>query len=349
MSDVAARAEVSVGTVSNVLNRPEVVSLATRERVQAVITAMNYVPNERARQLRAGTSSTIGFVMLDAGNPFFMEVARGAERSASALGLTVLLGNSDADSEREENYLAAFELQRVRGVLVSPTRDISTRVRSLRERRIPSILIGRAHTPVEATSVSVDDVAGGQLAVQHLVDLGRTRVAFVAGPLHIRQVTDRLAGAQAAIAGSAAATLELLSAPPVSIQALSIQAGRLVGQEIADRPKARRPDAIFAANDLLALGILEAFAMSGSAIRVPDDIALVGYDDIMYARSAVVPITSVRQPSAEMGSTAIRLLLEEASDLSIAPREVVFQPELIERASTVPVTVTGMMTVTGPS
>ena len=330
MSDVAARAEVSVGTVSNVLNRPEVVSLATRERVQAVIAAMNYVPNERARQLRAGTSSMIGFVMLDAGNPFFMDVARGAERSASALGLTVLLGNSDDDSSREENYLEAFELQRVRGVLVSPTRDISARVRSLRERRIPSILIGRAHSPTEASSVSVDDVAGGLLAAQHLVDLGRTRLAFAAGPLHIRQVTDRLAGAQAAVAGSASVTLELLSAP-----SLTIQAGRVVGQEIADRAPSQRPDAIFAANDLLALGILEALAMSDYPIRVPDDIALVGYDDIAYARAAVVPITSVRQPSAEMGSTAIGLVLEEASDLGLAPREILFEPELIQRASTV--------------
>jgi LacI family transcriptional regulator len=329
VSDVAARADVSVGTVSNVLNRPEVVSAPTRERVQAVIAAMNYVPNERARQLRAGTSSIIGFVMLDAGNPFFMDVARGAEKTASARGMTVLLGNSDDDGLREESYLEAFELQRVRGVLVSPTRDISARVRSLRERGIPSILVGRAQSPTAASSVSVDDVAGGTLAAQHLIGLGRTRLAFVAGPLHIRQVTDRLAGAQAAVACAATTTLELLSAP-----SLSVQAGRIIGHQLAERKVHDRPDAIFAANDLLALGILEAFTLSEPTIRVPDDIALVGYDDIEYARSAIVPITSVSQPSAQMGSTAIRLLLEEASDLSLDPREVIFQPHLVERAST---------------
>ncbi len=330
VNDVAARANVSVGTVSNVLNRPEMVAIATRERVEAVIAAMNYVPNERARQLRAGTSSMIGFVMLDAGNPFFMDVARGAENAASALGLTVLLGNSDDDASREDSYLEAFELQRVRGVLVSPTRDIGARVRSLRERRIPSILIGRAHSPAAASSVSVDDVAGGLLAAEHLIGLGRTRLSFVAGPLHIRQVTDRLAGAQSAVARSSAATLELFGAT-----SLSIQAGRVIGRQIAGRRPRDRPDAIFAANDLLAIGILEAITLSEVPIRVPDDIAIVGYDDIEYARSAVVPITSIRQPSAEIGATAIRLLLEEASDLSLEPRDVTFQPCLIERASTV--------------
>ncbi len=329
VSDVAARADVSVGTVSNVLNRPEVVSAATRQRVEAAIAAMNYVPNERARQLRAGTSSMIGFVMLDAGNPFFMDVARGAERAASALGLTVLLGNSDDDSSREESYLEAFELQRVRGVLVSPTRDLGARLRSLRERRIPAILIGPAPSPTASSTVSVDDVSGGRLAAEHLLGLGRTRLAFVGGPLHIRQVTDRLAGAQVALSRSETATLELLSAT-----SLSIQAGRLVGSQIAERSARARPDAIFAANDLLALGILEAFALADATIRVPDDIALVGYDDIDYARSAVVPITSVRQPSAEMGATAIRLVLEEAADLELEPRDIVFQPHLIERAST---------------
>lgn len=173
----------------------------------------------------------------------------------------------------------------------------------------------------------VDDVAGGRLAVEHLLDIGRRRIAFVGGPLALRQVADRLAGARDAVAGVPGARLEVLEG-----SALSVLEGRRTGDQLAARPASERPDAVFAANDLLAVGLLQALVMRGSA-RVPDDIALIGFDDIDFASATIVPLSSIRQPSRLIGQTALGILLEESDDPALAPRQVVFQPELVVRES----------------
>lgn len=326
--DVAARAGVAVGTVSNVLNRPERVSDAVVARVHDAIRDLGYVRNDAARQLRAGRSSSVGLVVMDARNPFFTDVARGAEDAAAELGLTVLLGDSDEKPERETAYLDLFQEQRVRGVLVSPLGDIRTQLHRIRAAGTPVVLVDRRAEDASLSSVSVDDTAGGRAAAAHLLEIGRTRLAFVGGPLELRQVADRLEGARAAIAEKPGATLEVLATP-----ALSVIEGRRLGERLLDRPAQQRPDAIFAANDLLAMGLLQALVMNGGA-RVPDDIALIGFDDIDFAAAAVVPLSSVRQPSDLIGRTALGILVDEADDRSLAPRQVVFQPELVIRAST---------------
>lgn len=326
--DVAALAGVSVGTVSNVLNRPTKVAESTVVKVQRAIDILGFVRNDAARQLRAGRSRSIGLVVLDVANPFFTSVARGAEEAADAAGLSVLLGNSDDDVTRENSYLDLFEEQRVHGVLISPIGDDVQRLGRLHARGIPAVLVDRPTEDARFSSVAVDDVAGGRVAVEHLLSGGRRRILMVAGPAGIRQVRDRLAGAREAVANTAGATLEVLST-----SSLTVLEGRAVGESIASRPIDERPDAIFAANDLLAVGVLQAFAFGGS-LRVPDDIALVGYDDIDFAAAAVVPLTSVRQPSALIGRTAVELLLREGEEPD-APREhVVFDPQLVVRAST---------------
>jgi LacI family transcriptional regulator len=326
--DVAALAGVSVGTVSNVLNRPTKVSESTVAKVQRAIDILGFVRNDAARQLRAGRSRSIGLVVLDVANPFFTSIARGAEEAAEAAGLSVLLGNSDDDASREASYLDLFEEQRVHGVLISPIGEGLERLERLRARGIPAVLVDRPTDDPRFDSVAVDDVAGGRLAVEHLLSLGRRRILMVAGPVGIRQVRDRLAGARTAVDRTPGASLEV-----VSTSALTVLEGRAVGGAVAARDAADRPDAIFAANDLLAVGVLQAFAF-GSSIRVPDDIALVGYDDIDFASAAVVPLTSVRQPSALIGRTGVELLLRQSDD-GDSPREhVVFQPELVIRDST---------------
>ncbi|PJJ70743.1 LacI family transcriptional regulator [Diaminobutyricimonas aerilata] len=327
--DVAARAGVSVGTVSNVLNRPAKVAPETVARVQAAIAELGFVRNAVARQLRAGHSRSIGLVVLDVGNPFFTDLARGAEDRAAADGLAVLLGNSDDDAAREAAHLDLFQEQRVHGVLVSPLGpDALPRLRRLRENGIPAVLVDSPSDDDSFSSVAVDDVAGGHLAVTHLLEQGRRRIALIAGPSHIRQVADRIAGARRAVAEWPGATLEVVTVP-----ALTVLEGRAAGESIRDRPAEQRPDAIFAANDLLAVGALQALVMLGS-IDVPGDIALVGYDDIDFASATVVPLTSVRQPSAEIGARAVDLLLGEAADPEgFARQQVVFQPELVVRRS----------------
>ncbi len=327
--DVAARAGVSVGTVSNVLNHPEKVSAASVERVHAAIEQLGFVRNDAARQLRAGRSTTVGLVVLDVRNPFFTDVARGAEDAAAQHGLSVILGNSDEDVERESAYLDLFEEQRVHGILISPYGDVAPRLARLRERGTPAVLVDRVSADDRFSSVSVDDVAGGALATAHLLDRGHRRLAFVGGPLEIRQVSDRLDGARAALASHPDATLEV-----IDTHGLSVLEGRRVGEQLLARPSADRPRAVFAANDLVAVGLLQALVMAGTLV-VPRDIALIGFDDIDFAGAAVVPLSSIRQPSQLIGATALRILIEEAADPSQAPQRVVFQPELVVRASTV--------------
>ena len=326
--EVAAAASVSVGTVSNVLNAPERVAPATVARVHAAIAELGFVRNDAARQLRAGQSRCVGLLVLDVGNPFFTDVARAAERHAAQSNLVVLLGTSDDDPRRERAYLDTFEEQRVFGLLISPVGEDLDRLLALHARGVPVVLVDRDGAGTPLSSVSVDDVAGGRLAVSHLCERGRTRIAFVGGPASLRQVADRLAGARAAVARTPGATLEV-----VGTDEPSVLAGRAAGEQLCERPAAQRPDAVFCANDLLAIGMLQALSLHG--VRVPGDVALIGYDDIDFARSASVPLSSIRQPSADIGATAIELLLAAVEGGAAEPRHVVFGPELVARASTV--------------
>lgn len=328
VKDVAAAASVSVGTVSNVLNRPEKVAPETVARVQAAIEELGFVRNDAARQLRAGRSRSIGLIVLDSANPFFAEVARGAEERAAEHGISVLLGNSDQSSDRENAYLDLFREQRVNGVLLTPHVFGAVRAEALGEAGLPVVLLDAEFDGGGLASVAVDDVEGGYLAVAHLLAQGRRRVAFV-GPTSIRQVADRLAGARRALAEVPDATLEVIETP-----ALTVLAGRDAGEVIAARAAGERPDAVFCANDLLAVGVLQGAAILGS-VRVPDDVALIGYDDIEFAQATLVPLSSVRQPARGIGATAVDLLFERLDAPASPPRHVRFHPELVVRASSV--------------
>lgn len=330
IKDVARLAGVSVGTVSNVLNRPDRVSTGTVTRVRAAIKELGFVRNDAARQLRVGHSSTIGLVVLDIGNPFFAEIARGAEDAAGDAGLSVIVGNSDENVAREAAYLDLFEEQRVRGVLISPIGDVTAHLARLRKHGTRAILVDRSGAGTGFSSVSVDDVAGGYIAARHLLDLGRRRLTYVGAQFEMRQVSDRLQGARRAVSEVPDATLNVLRA-----KGLTVVDGRMAAERIVSRAAADRPDALFAANDLLAIGVLQAFVMTNDVL-VPDEIALVGYDDIDFAGAAIVPLTSVRQPSRLLGATAVRILLDEADDPELTPKEVIFTPELVVRGSTVP-------------
>jgi LacI family transcriptional regulator len=329
VKQVAERAGVSLGTVSNVLNRPERVGDATRQRVLRAIDELGFVRNEAARQLRAGRSRTIGLVVLDVGNPFFTDIAAGAEEAAARVGLSLILCNSGDNSTREAHYLALLEEQRAFGVLLSPVDGARTRITALRKRGTPTVLVDRRASGAMC-SVSVDDVVGGGLAVSHLAGLGHRRIAFVGGPLGLKQVSDRLGGARQALAE---AGLKETALTVFETGALTVAHGRAAGERIARLPSRRRPTAVFCANDLLALGVLQ--EMTTQRLVVPDDIAIVGYDDIEFAAAAAVPLTSVRQPRAQLGEAATQLLVEEvtAADRH-RHRQVVFEPDLVIRAST---------------
>jgi DNA-binding LacI/PurR family transcriptional regulator len=329
MKDVAHRAGVSLGTVSNVLNRPDLVSPTTRKRVLDAIGVLGFVRNESARQLRAGRSRTIGLVVLDVSNPFFTDVAHGAEMCAAENGSFITLCNSGQKIDQEARYLDLFEEQRVQGVLITPVGTDISRLDLLVERGTPVVLVDRGTQDPNWCSVAVDDVFGGLLAVSHLIERGHRRIAFAGGPLAIRQVQERYLGAGKAMAdaGQDPADLRVFET-----SLLTLSAGRHAGERIVGLPDAERPTAVFCANDLLALGVLQALA--GHGLRVPRDIAIVGYDDIDYAAAAAVPLSSVRQPRELIGRTATELLLDEMREgRSHQHRRVIFKPELAIRAS----------------
>jgi LacI family transcriptional regulator len=295
--------------------------------VHAAIEELGFVRNDAARQLRAGRSRSVGLLVLDVGNPFFTDLARAAERHAAQSNLVVLLGTTDDDPQRERAYLDTFEEQRVFGLLISPVGEDLDRVLVAHGRGIPVVLVDRDGSGTPFPSVAVDDVAGGRLALTHLCEQGRRRIAFVGGPHGLRQVADRLAGAREAVRECPGATLEAITTDEPSVLA-----GRAAGERLCGLAAGDRPDAVFCANDLLAIGMLQALMIGG--ISVPDDIALIGYDDIDFAESAAVPLSSVRQPSADIGTTAIDLLLAAVESPEAQPRHVVFRPELVARAST---------------
>ncbi|WP_433544025.1 LacI family DNA-binding transcriptional regulator (plasmid) [Streptomyces sp. CA-294286] len=327
IKDVARAAGVSVGTVSNVINRPDSVAESTRARVLSAIDRLGYVRSESARQLRAGSSRMISLLVLDMGNPFFVDVARGAERTIRDAGLGVMVCNSGQDPAEEATYLSLFAEQRVRGVLLTPADATGRNIDAFRRHHIPFVLVDRVAEDSADCSVSVDDVVGGGLAIRHLLDSGHRDLAYVGGPARIRQVQDRRDGAHRALAAAGLSPDTLREIPT---ERLDVAAGRDAGARLLGL--ADRPTAVFCANDLLALGLLQ--AMFAAGVRVPEEVAIVGYDDIEFAAAAAVPLTSVRQPAERMGAMAAGLLLDELREPGHAHQSVVLQPELVVRRST---------------
>ncbi len=326
--EVAKRAGVSLGTVSNVLNRPEIVAEETRRRVQIAIEEIGFVPNGSARQLRVGRSQHIGLVVLDVANPFFTEVARGVEDLANQAGYVVILCNSDDSVEKENNYLQVLEQQRTQGVLITPVQSDASYLQRFRERGIAVVLLDRPSRIKDLCSVAVDDVRGGELAAAHLLEQGHQRIAFVHGPLSIRQIADRRRGVLKAI--KAAGLNPDHALVDISTPAQTAREGEQSVEKLLSATI--KPTAVFCANDLLALGVMRALIKRG--ISIPRDMALVGYDDVEFAGVLSTPLTSIRQPKYELGRTAAELLLDEANNPATHQHQhIIYQPELIVRES----------------
>ena len=325
LRDVARQAGVSVGTVSNVLNRPDVVSPKTLERVQKTIAELGFVPNGFARQLRSGYSRTIGLVVPDVANPFFTEVARGVEDAASKRDYAVFLCNSDESLEKENKYLSVLIQQQVRGVLITPSDSKSHQYENLRERGISVALLDTETKNASQCSVSVDDVRGGEIAIEHLASLGHREIAWVTGPETIPQVADRTAGVMRA-AKIAKVEISTIRVPLMN----SAQGIDAVKKILALK---KLPPAIFCGNDLLAFGVMRGLLDVGK--KIPEDVSLLGYDDIAFVNSSAVPLSSISQPAYQLGVTAAELLISECEESEEhAHQQIKFQPQLVVRAST---------------
>lgn len=330
IKDVARKARVSLGTVSNVLNHPDLVADSTRARVERAISDLGYVRHGSARQLRAGRSHTVGLVVPDITNPFFTSVARGVEDAVSEAGCVLIQCNSDDSQNKQARYLTELAEQRVLGVIITPVDSMSHALWELLERDIPVVLLDRPTRDSRVASVAVDDVLGGEIAARHLLELGHRRFAFVSGPRRIRQYRDRRQGFRRVVTAAGldadGAIIEVVRAT------MRISDGVAAVEQLVGLTNGYLPTAIFCANDFSAIGVLQALQRRG--ISVPDDVAVIGYDDIDVAEFLFTPLSSVRQPKYELGQEAGRLLLGRVKNPGLKGEHIRFQPELVARLST---------------
>lgn len=321
MKQVAERAGVSIATVSNVINRPHLVAQQTTVKVREVIDATGFVPNGSARQLRAGNSPMVNVIVPDIANPFFAELTRGVEERAVEHDLAVFVSSTEGDSERERRYLNVVLEQRPRGVLFAPAGDLEASL-SLLNGRLPVVLID-ATSSGEHCSVAVDDFRGAGLAVQHLHQLGHRALTWVVGPETVPQCHQRTQGIDYA------ARQFGMDVTVIRVDNLTVESGKAVAESLRGSPL---PTAIVGVNDLLALGI--EFGLLGAGVSVPDDVSIVGFDDIEFAASAAVTLTSIMRPAFAIGAAAIDMLLDEHATPDHEHRQIQFQPSLADRNST---------------
>lgn len=322
VKDVAQRAGVSVGTVSNVLNRPETVTERTRQRVETAMADLNFMRNASARQLRAGVSTTVGAILTDLGNPFYTEIARGIEDRLAVDGHTLMVCSTDEDPQREARFVRQFAEQGVRGILVTPMVSTPDRLRELATFGIPSVLIdSRSDTHA---SVGGDHVGGGRLALEHLLAQGHRHIVFLNADKHLQQSRHRLRGAVEAITAAGLDPGTVLQV--VNLSQPTASEGERALIKLLEGPEPR-PTALFCINDIVALGVIRGLRTRG--LRIPQDVAVVGYDDLYWASELMTPLTSVRQPMRQIGWAAADLLLRDP----LGATHTVFPPELIVRKS----------------
>lgn len=324
--EVAESAGVSYATVSHVINNTRVVSPETRARVMAAMAELNYRPNALARSLRQGKTNTIGLVLPDSANPFFAEVSRSIEEEAFNKGYSVFFCNTELDTQRELFYVDVLSKKQVDGIIFIAAGDQADSLDFLVQQNMPVVMIDRNVPNIEVDAVLTDHQLGGFLATRHLLDLGHTRIACIAGPSSITPSAERITGYRKALEESGIRFEESL----VMRGDYHAQTGMEITHSILRLDP--RPTAIFALNDLMALGALRAAAEAGCS--VPGDLALVGYDDLELAQFTNPPLTTIAQPKKEIGIQAVTLLVDRIAQKSRAPSRVVLPPELIVRRST---------------
>jgi LacI family transcriptional regulator len=327
MADVAQDVGVSVMTVSRVVNDKGDVSVETRQRVLDAIDRLGYRPSAIARSLATRRTGTLGLVIPDVANPFFAEVARGVEHVAYAEGYNVFLCNTDEDPQRELDILESLEEKRVDGIVLCSSRLENAHLRIVTESHGAVVLVNRTLHVDDATTaaVLVDDVAGGRMATEHLLSRGHRAIGFLSGPRGSRSGRGRVEGYRRTM-GDADLAIEpgwMRPCAPVA------EAGRQAAHALLDA----HPEitGLLCYNDLVAVGALQACDARGC--RVPDDLAVVGFDDIPLAELVTPALTTCRIPRHELGVRAVRLLLEQVEEGTNGHKEIVLHPSLVVRAS----------------
>jgi LacI family transcriptional regulator len=323
--DVARAAGVSVTAAHRALNDKAELRSDKRARVLEAARQLNYVPSAVARALVSGKTNTIGMVVTDNASPVYAGIVRGVEEIANAAGFGLLLCNSGDSQERAIACLELLRAKQVDGVLLTPVQTDRRDVERLHASGMPFVLLLRHFADVESDYVITDNEAGGYLATAHLLDLGHTRIGHLAGPTFVSSARGRLAGYRRALAERGLPFQEDL----VVHSPFTISDGYDHAFALLDRPD--RPTAVFAANDMQAIGVMK--AARALDLTIPDDLALVGGDDIELAEFLQVPLTTFHQPAREIGSHGAEILIERLRGTSEERRRMVLTPRLIVRRS----------------
>ena len=322
---VADRAGVSIATVSRVSADPESVSDKLRLRVQEAARALNYRPSRAARMLRGGSSQAVGVVIPDLENPFFTAVVRGIDLVLQAAGYTLLLANSDEDAARERNILEALRAEGVVGIIFVPINSARDAYREVLAPPLYTVVVDRSPVNLRPDIVTVDNVEGTRIGVAHLLQLGHHEVALLGGPSRHSTATERRQGYELALRAAGRPIRQDL------IYNGDFREGGGYAGMNALLALRRRPSAVFVANNLMSLGAFRALHEAG--VRIPEEVAFVGFDDMPWATSLNPPLTAVSQPSQEIGSSAADLLLDRIARPDRAIRHLILETKLVVRAS----------------
>lgn len=325
ISQVAARAGVSPTTVSHVINETRFVSSEVRLRVQQAMDDLGYQPNALARSLRRGVTHTLGLILPDSSNPFFAEVAQNLEVEAFDQGYNVILCNAEGSPSKESLYLEVLQKRQVDGLILLITGEDSGSLSQALRPAVPIVMLDRDLPTADADVVLADNRLGAVLATTHLLQLGHRRIGCISGPSHITPSARRVSGYIDALAEAGIPFDEAL----VVRGDFHPESGRAGVRALLDRPD--RPTAIFACNDLMAIGAVRGACEQG--LSVPADLSIVGFDDIQLASYITPSLTTVVQPKAEMARAAIRLLMERMAERGLPVRRQVLSPTLVVRES----------------
>jgi DNA-binding LacI/PurR family transcriptional regulator len=328
LSDVAVRAGVSVRTVSNVVNHYRYVAPDTRRRVQQAIDELGYRPNLAARQLRRGRTGMIGLVVPEISSPYFGELASAVVAAAAGRGWTVLIDETEGDAERERLLLGSSGARLVDGLIFSPW-ALSAEELNRRPGAVPVVLLGERDADGLVDHVAIDNLAAAAEATQHLLALDRRRIAAIGLQPHLSNNTaaQRVRGYRSALAAAGIAPEAALELPVRTLHRAEGYAAMqaLLGQKV-------RPDAVFCFTDQLALGALRALAEAG--VRVPDDVAVLGFDDIEDGRYAVPSLSTIAPAKDEIAVLALDRLVARIGGVVEPVRDIVAGHRLLPREST---------------
>jgi LacI family transcriptional regulator, repressor for deo operon, udp, cdd, tsx, nupC, and nupG len=327
---VAKRAGVSTATVSRVLSRPEVVAPGTRRKVMRAVELLGYVPNSAAKNLRTLRSGKLLVTVPDISNPFFSLILQGIEDTALREGYSVLFGDTQHDVKREERYAQMLKRKEADGLIFLGhrlPREVAALVRTMSPRCAP-VVNGCEFSPtLGVPSVHIDNAKAAYEAMDHLYRLGHSRIGVVTGPLMSPLSRDRLRGVKARARRQKTERTCTVIQGDFSIESGAVAAERLLGH-------ADPPTAIFCFNDEMAMGVIQTAKRRG--LRIPDDISVIGFDDIRFARFIDPPLTTIAQPMRAIGEGTVRLLLEILGGRSSPPESVTLPHTLIIRSSTAP-------------